>query len=96
MIDKMFIKVEYSENGLFNGWDQLDSYDLAESAKVYGEKLEAVLRRGWPAADIEVVQTVNDQVRCSSDLEIEIPVIEAIVADIYRQHGWLIVLNKET
>ena len=85
---KMTITIEYSEDSLFNGWDQLEDYDLAGSAKLYGEKLTAAVRAEYPDAEVEVEQTINDRVRTNNDDDT--PFVEAIVSDAYSQYDWLV------
>ena len=87
MGEKMSIKIEYSEDSLFNGWDQLEDYDLAESARLYGEKLEQAVQAEYPDAEVEVEQTINDRVQTNDD---DIPFVEAIVSDVYGQYDWLV------
>ena len=87
MSEKMSIKIEYSEDSLFNGWDQLEDYDLAESAWTYGKKLDSAVREKYPDAYVEVEQTINDRVQAD---DAEIPFVDAIVGDVYGQYDWLV------
>ena len=90
MSEKMTIKIEYSEDSLFNGWDQLEEYDLVESARLYGEKLAAAVRAEYPSADIEVEQTINDRVQTDDD---DVPFVDAIVSDVYSDYEWLVMTS---
>ena len=90
MSEKMSIKIEYSEDSLFNGWDQLEDYDLTESARLYGEKLALAVREEYPDAEVEVEQSTNDRVRAD---DYDIPFVDAIVSDVYSEYDWLVMTS---
>ena len=90
MSEKMTIKIEYSEDSLFNGWDQLESYDQAESAWMYGEKLDSAVRSKYPDAYVEVEQGINDRVLTD---DAEVPFVEAIVEAVYSEYEWLVMTS---
>ena len=83
----MKIKIHYSQGSLFNGWDQLEDYDLAESARLYGKKLTEAVKAEYPDAEVEVEQEFGDRVWAD---DAEVPFVEAIVADVYSQYDWLV------
>lgn len=60
--EHMHIRVEYSEAALWGSADpEAEGIDERASASRFGDMLLARLRQGYPAADIDVEQSINDR-----------------------------------
>jgi len=88
------IDVQYSEDSLFNGWDEADmaEVDVAESCRRFGASLEAHLVDAYP--DAEIVVTFGDLDRSEAQdaegfhLDDETPWVDQIIERVYNGDDW--------
>ena len=95
MTEKMHIKVEFSEGGLFDGWQDDPDYDGVEfdvgaSCAAYANQVEAALKAEYPTAEIEVVQSSGD--RCTVDGQTdddEVGWVQHIEGTVFQTFNWI-------
>jgi hypothetical protein len=86
----MHIKVEYSEDGLF-GAESREPYDIRASFDEFERMLGDALRRGYPEAEIEITNTLNDRVTVDGDRDhAEIDYIGEVVGETWETWAWLV------
>jgi len=84
------IRVEFSEDGLFGGWENMALYDVEASKAAYGELLEAELRSVFGNAEIEVVSGINDRVRINETADDpDVPAVQDVVSEVYQDYEWV-------
>lgn len=90
MVEKMHIKVQFSEDTLFYRWDESDlaQYDVKASMDRYAEHLVNYLYANYPDAYIEVVQgmdriTVDDQTDHA-----EVDAVQDIIGKVHNDADW--------
>jgi hypothetical protein len=89
-METMQIRVEFSEDGLFGGWEDMEYYDIEASRAAYRDELETALEEAFPGAEIEVVTGINDRVEVNGQRDTnEVADAREIVADTYQSYGWV-------
>jgi len=90
------IRVEFSEDGLFGGWSDMDLYDVEASKAAYRDELEQALEEAFPGAEVEVVtglDVVNDRMQVwvdgIEDKELRYAELAEAVGDVYQSFGWV-------
>jgi hypothetical protein len=90
------IRVEFSEDGLFGDWSDMDQYDVEASMSAYRDELETALEEAFRGADIDIVtglDVVNNQMRLwvdgVEDLDLGYAELAEVVGDVYQSYGWV-------
>lgn len=90
------IRVEFSEDGLFGGWSDMDQYDIEGSKRAYEEALGDALAEAFPGADVDVVtglDVVNDRMQVwvdgIEDNELMYAELVEVVDDVYHGLEWV-------
>jgi len=83
------IRVEFSEDSLFGGWENMEFYNAPACAKAYGDQLHKALEAYFPGVTIEVSNTDNDRVRLDSSDFAALQAVNDVVGDVYQKFYWV-------
>lgn len=98
-MDKLTIKVEYTEESLFNGMNVPDRYDFKKSTHRYGQLLKEALKVEYPDAEVSVKWGKrNDETILVPDgypePEDEVAeVVAATIREVYIDYKWPVPLH---
>ena len=83
------IRVEFSEDSLFGGWENMEFYNAPACAKVYGDQLQAALENDFPGVEVEVSNTDNDRVRLDENDHATLEAVNDVIGDVYQKYYWV-------
>lgn len=86
----MHIKIEYSEDSLFNGWNT-EGIDIATSVTRYGELLDDVIHQYYPDAEVTVEESMHNHIRVDGRTDTDDAIdVDSIARDVYEEMRWLV------
>ena len=85
------IRVEFSEDSLFGGWENMEFYNAPACAKAYGDQIQAALENDFPGVEVEVSNTDNDRVRLDPDDQrpAALACVNDVIGDVYQKSYWV-------